>query len=132
MKKQQRPAPERQVDEYGKPTVRVPVDAKGERWATLDAADFDEIVAEGISLTWHYNSAGPKKRWSYVKAHSGAASGGLVMVARVIMGAGPGEIVSYRSGDRLDLRRRNLIVERGKAKRYDAGYCRSASMAVAA
>ncbi|NDW03952.1 hypothetical protein [Jiella pacifica] len=129
MRKQQRPAPERRVDEQGKPIVRVPVDARGEKWATLDAADFDEVVAEGLGLTWHYNSAGPKKRWSYVKAHSSAASGGLVMVARVIMGAGPGEIVSYRSGDRLDLRRRNLTVEPGKAKRYDAGYCRAMDLA---
>ncbi|MBO0904668.1 hypothetical protein [Jiella sonneratiae] len=121
MRKHTRPSPQRCTDEQGTPIARVPVDARGDKWATLDARDFDRIIADGLSLTWHLNSDG--KRRSYVKAHSRTASGGLVTVARVIMGAGPGEIVAYLTGDRLDLRQRNLIVERGKAKRTDAGYC---------
>jgi hypothetical protein len=42
--------------------------------------------------------------------------GGVISIARLIMGAGPGENVKYRDRNRLDLRRSNLYVVPGRAK----------------
>jgi hypothetical protein len=117
MQTNQRPDPIRSRDEQGNPIVRVPVDRKGIQWATLDETNFDRLRASGVSLTWFFNDSG--NGHSYVKADAPGASGRLVSVPRLIMRAGPKEIVRYVTRDRLDLRRRNLTVAKGKAKRTD-------------
>ena len=113
-----RPAPIRSRDTQGNPIVRVPMDREGTRWATLDAADFDRLVAEDISLTWFFNDSG--NGHSYVKAHARGVAGRLLSVPRLILRAGPKEVVRYVTRDRLDLRRRNLTLAKGKAKRTDS------------
>lgn len=45
--------------------------------------------------------------------------GGQATVARLIMDAGPGEIVRYRDRNPLNLRRANLVKVPGKASRRD-------------
>jgi hypothetical protein len=73
---------------------------------TLDAADFDRLMDIGMSPAWFTNGGG------YVRAEAPASFGvpNLVQVARVIMEPPPGCIVKYRDGDRLNLRRSNLLV----------------------
>ena len=48
------------------------------------------------------------------------ATGHLFTPARVLLEAGPGQIVKYRDGDRTNLRRDNLYLASGPAKRCDA------------
>ena len=129
MRTAKRPEPVRATDNTGNPIVRVPMDRKGDRWATLDAEDFDRIVAEGVSMSWHCNDNGAGQ--SYVKAYAPEASGGLVSVPRIVMRAGPKEVVRYVTRDRLDLRRGNLTIAKGKAKREDVAIVRAAREAAA-
>lgn len=56
----------------------------------------------------------------YVRAASNNAKGHCVGVARLIVGAGRGQVVKYEDGDTTNLRRENLWVGRGAAKRCDA------------
>ena len=121
-----RPSPVRTTDEHGTAIVRVPVDRYGHRWAILEAVDFDRLRAQGISPTWFFNRAAPTAspcQLAYVKAHATNATGRLIMVARTILEAGPGERVEYVTSDRLDLRRSNIRLTSGYAKRNDSAFC---------
>lgn len=96
--------------------VWVPLDRRGDRWTMVDAADYDALPATLRNVPWCLNSNGRGR--DYVKAHSALSSGGLVIIARVVLGAGWREAVSYASPDRTDLRRSNISLERStKAKR---------------
>ncbi|MCB8840040.1 hypothetical protein [Aurantimonas sp. VKM B-3413] len=124
MKSSQRPSPMRTHDVYGRAIVRVPMDRNGDRWAIVEAADFDRLVAEGVSLTWFLNASGPSR--AYVKASQAGASGRLVSVPRIILRAGPKEVVRYVTTDHLDLRHSNLRLAKGRAKRADGAIVRAA------
>lgn len=121
MKANRRPDPIRCRDDSGREIVKVATDAEGRRWATLYADDFDRLAMMGLSRTWFFNHSGGG--YWYVKAHAPSASGSLVSVARLILEMGPKEVVRYLNGDHLDLRRENLGVRSGWAKRTDAEIC---------
>lgn len=76
--------------------------------ATVDADAFDRLMAEGVSDQWFVGHDGGGR--DYVCVANPERRGGLNMVARLILGPGPGGIVRYRNGDRMDLRWFNLMV----------------------
>lgn len=94
-------------DERGQPIAIVPL-ANGHS-ARLDRCDWESLLQRGITGNWTFNEVG--KGHAYVRAK--ALGKKLVMIAREILGARPGEIVGYRNGDRTDLRRSNLLLSRG-------------------
>lgn len=70
---------------------------------------------EGVRGRWFLNHNGFGKL--YVRARCG---GNTVMVARMLTGAGKGEVVSYRNGDPLDLRTENLESRQRPKQKADA------------
>lgn len=107
------------TDERGRDIVRVPVDETGLRHALVDADDFDRLQSTGLTGVFFVVNNG--KGQLYVRTGCTDVSGGQVTVARAILGLGRGEVVRYRAGDRLDLRRCSIQSERGAAKRDDMG-----------
>lgn len=55
----------------------------------------------------------------YVRAGAWGMSGNQVTVSRALLGLGRRQVARFYTSDRLDLRRRNLEVGRGNAKRND-------------
>lgn len=107
--------PERFTDENGAELVRVPL-AKDAGFATVDADDYDRLIAQGLPSQWSFNrnaKTGP----GYVKA--AVSRDNSRVIARAIVGAGSKQQVSYRDRDRLNLRRENLRVTFGGRGRYD-------------
>lgn len=83
-------------------------------FVTLDEPDFDRIVASGIAPRWVLNEAFPG--FYYVRCYQPDVAGKLGLVARHVLQAGQGQVVKYRDGDRLNLRRSNLYLTTGRAK----------------
>lgn len=81
---------------------------------TIDRDDFDRLMSRGLSMNWYLSGNG--KGNHYVCVHH-QRLGNIVPVAREIIQAGRGEVVRYRSRDRLDLRKANLTRSEGAAKR---------------
>lgn len=81
---------------------------------TIDRDDFDRLVRLGLSLNWFLSGDGQGRYYVCVRH---PRLGNIVPVAREIMRAGRGEVVRYRSRDRLDLRKSNLTRSEGAAKR---------------
>lgn len=102
---------QRFLDERGRQYAQVPI-AGTELFALVDGADLDDLL-EIAPLPWWYNDNG--RGQSYVKHHQPGVRGRRGRVARKITGAGQGQIVRYLNGDRLDLRRANLTIGRGRA-----------------
>jgi hypothetical protein len=93
----------------GSPIVLVPVRG-GALPATVDAEDFDRLVAVGISPMWLFNKARQGKAYVRAGHPRQEATGGLVTIARLIMEAPAGNRVRYWDGDTLNLRRENLYL----------------------
>jgi hypothetical protein len=85
--------------------VHVPL-ASGQE-AILDIDAYHDLRRQGISGRWFAHPTGNGYR--YVKCQKGGAQ---VSVARLIVGAMPGEIVRYRNGDALNLLSSNLYVSK--------------------
>jgi len=79
--------------------------------AELRAEDFQMLLAAGVSRTLYLNFS---ESIGYVRAH--LLGQNTVSVARFVAGARRGEIVHYRDGNRLNLRRENLELGCGKAR----------------
>jgi len=109
----------RTTDGRGRDIVKVPLDNAELRWAVVDAEDFDRLQNAGLTGLWFAVNDGGDRL--YVRTTCVDVSGGQVTVARAILGLGRGEVVRYRAGDRLDLRRCSIQSERGAAKRDDMG-----------
>lgn len=102
------------TDDRGAP-VAVILLASGES-ARLDAHDWERLLLRGVTPNWTLNTTA--RGHAYVRAQR--SRGNLVMVAREVLDARPGEIITYRNGDRTDLRRSNLqIAKGGRAKATD-------------
>jgi len=79
------------------------------RFAVVDAVDFDQLVAAGVSANWHIGV--DDRGADHVRIRSAKPERfPVVSVARLITGAGPRERITFRDGDRLNLRRENLRV----------------------
>ncbi len=109
----------------GPGVVHVPL-ANANEPAIIDSDAFDKLTAAGVSLCWTLNTAGDRQH-RYVRAPASGVTGGLVTVARIVMDAGPGQIVRYRDGDPLNLTRSNLYLTSGSAKRTDSAAFRDPS-----
>lgn len=129
MHKMKRP-PIHKRSALGARTVHVPL-ANNERCAVLDEEDFIWLIANGLTGNWTFNNASPG--FSYVRAPC-AKTGNIVTVARLIIGAGRGQAVKYRDGDRMNLRRANLYLSAAKHAKHgnpflgfdeDAGFSES-------
>lgn len=111
------------VDERGRECLKVPLGGRrgGERFAIVEARDYQRIREAGAIGSWYWNSNGKGKGRGYVRTcvPIGGGKWSLVQVARIIDGTGAKAIVRYANGDTLDLRSSNLLWERGKAKRND-------------
>jgi hypothetical protein len=100
------------LNEGGRDLVRVELSNARGLFATLDADDYERFVAAGHSTNWFLNGVGSSR---YVRFNSPDVLGGIGTVARVITGTPHRHVVRYRNGDRLDLRRANLLLTQGFA-----------------
>lgn len=80
--------------------------------ATISRVDLAELTRDGVSLNWYLKVA---RGNGYVCAYDAAHLGGNQTIARRLLGAGRYEAVSYRDGDRTNLRRENLYLGRSPA-----------------
>lgn len=101
--------PIRTTDPDGTPVVRVPL-AKGKGWAVLLAEDFDKLMSLGFSSRWCLNSSGTGHAYVRCGHSHREATGGLLTVARLIMGGANKACVRYHDEDRTNLRRGNLYL----------------------
>lgn len=102
------------VDVDGTPIVKVEMSNRPGWFALVNLIDFEDLLLGGVTLPWFVNRNG--SGLEYVRFTRNGVAGRLASVAPRIMRPGKGWIVTYRNGDRLDLRRRNLEVTRGNAK----------------
>lgn len=82
--------------------------------ALVDSRDLRDLEERGVTGAWFLADNG--QGLPYVRAKGRT---NLITVARAIAQAGPDEQVRYRNGNRLDLRRSNLLVtprERGRRR----------------
>lgn len=86
--------------------------AKGHGIVELHAEDFEALLQSGFSgnLCLNHNNHG---NW-YVRASQ--VGGNTVSVARLVTRAGRHQVVRYRDGNRLNLRRSNLYLDLGRSK----------------
>ena len=103
------------IDENRKKVVHLPLDDKAKRYAILFEADYQNLIDLGLSPRWRV-----KKDRGVIRVMVwNRATGYEVAVARLIVGAGPKQSVTYANGNPLDLRASNLVVGLGKALRND-------------
>lgn len=134
---QAREAARRVTAPDGGPIVLVPVPGSLDP-VTVDEADYDLILSHGFSPTWFLNGVGAKYR--YVRTHRRASVGATnnVQVARLVVPEVPrGCVIKYADGNRLNLRRANLMVvpqasrAKGRERRWMAEDAPLASCAAA-
>jgi len=95
------------------PIVRIELGNRAGQFATFDRRDFDTPRDNGFPLSIFLNSAGPGR--DYVRFSTRRFLGNLETPARLLKGAGPGEVVRYRDGDSTNLRQCNRYVAKGYA-----------------
>jgi hypothetical protein len=105
----------RTSDTDGRAIVRVEMANQRGFFAVMDAADFDDWIKAGRSPRMITNKNGPMTGTYRVVVYDRSVAGGLAGVARAILGLGKGQVVQYLNSDRLDLRRCNLAIRRGRA-----------------
>ncbi len=86
--------------------------------AVVDREDLERLMAERFPFNWFALTDGQGNRYVGVRH---PRLGNVVTVAREIMQAARGEVISYRTPDRLDLRKSNLERRGGPAKRSLVG-----------
>lgn len=84
---------------------------------TIEADDYALLLGAGLSRPWVLNSNGRGR--SYVRTSLPGIVGNLVSPARAFLGIGPNVVVRYEDGDPTNLRRSNLNVQPGQARRQD-------------
>ena len=90
--------------------VRVEMTNRPGVFAIVDRDDFTTWTDQGHSTRWFFNGTGQHK---YVRTYDPECAGGTVSVVRLMFQPAQGRIVRYRNGNRLDLRRENIIVTGG-------------------
>jgi len=91
--------------------ILVPINVLGQqRWVKIDKASFEALPKAAREAAWFLVRSSRKLRSGREDRSYGVRVGPQVRVARLIVDAGPGEVVSHINRDRLDLRRSNLRV----------------------
>jgi hypothetical protein len=93
----------------GRAVVHVPL--AGEGFALLDADDADRLAAAGVKLTGAHLVELDHGSQHVALPSQQPDRFPVVLLARLVTGATPGQRVRYLSGNRLDMTRRNLKVE---------------------
>lgn len=114
-KHRQQAAPQFTTDADGNRLAHIALAHTHER-ATLHAEDYERVLAQGFSPYWAIASTGGRHRYVLVQARSPSNVGRSLTVARLVAQAGKGQRVGYADGDRLNLRRENLVLIKGPAK----------------
>ncbi|MFK2904839.1 hypothetical protein ISP17_12820 [Dyella ginsengisoli] len=114
-KHRQQAAPQFTADADGNRLAHIALAHTHER-ATLYAEDYERVLAQGFSPYWAIASTGGRHRYVLVQARSPSNIGRSLTVARLVAQAGKGQRVGYADGDRLNLRRENLVLVKGPAK----------------
>lgn len=118
MKKiKQRAATTFTIDSNGQRLAHVALAETNQR-ATLYAGDLERVLADGWSPFWSYTSTdktAPHRRYVLVYAYNAEGRPRSLTVARLVAEVSKGQRVKYADGDRLNLRRENLLVKRGAA-----------------
>lgn len=83
--------------------------------ATLLAEDLERLLAAGLSPHWSFAGSNGEARYIVVYVCGPQGRKRATTIARLIAGAGKGQVVTYADGDRLNLRRDNLLVRSGAA-----------------
>ena len=107
------PAHARDID--GKEIVLIPL-ANHSEPAKILREDFETLSAAGYTQNWTFNAraSGPGAR-RYVRCAAHDRKGNLTRVARLVLNTPRGRVVKYRDGNRLNLRRDNLLLSAGCA-----------------
>ena len=98
----------------GETVFRVPLSNRAGLHATVCQDGLDIIQSKDIrSLFMSTDGSG---QYAYVSFYDPWSAGEMATLARLLVGAGRGQRVRYRDGDRTNLRLSNLRIERGAAK----------------
>ncbi len=113
-KTKERRKPVRTTDPDGTPVVLVPI-KHSDLCATVNEEDFDRMMEAGFSDQWWFEETYPGCK--YVRVTDPSLASNNLTISRLVVEAGARQIVKYRDGDRLNLRRENLYTLVGHAKR---------------
>ena len=102
------------TDNTGVELAKVPLTSRDQH-ATLYADDYRRLMAAGWSPYWAQASTGKKHEYVLVSARNPKGRRRSLTVARLVAEVGKGLTVSYADGDRLNLRRDNLLIRKGTA-----------------
>jgi len=108
-----RRVPERLLCEDGEEIILVS-GRKGQLFQA-DAADFDRLMALGVSDQWFTHGNGKGNIYVQAQVYR-AGKGRPETIARLILDLGWGKNVRYRDGNPCNLCRSNLYTEKGYAK----------------
>jgi len=92
--------------------------AETDQRVTLYAHDLERVLAAGWSPFWSYTRTGKpgsRRRYVLVNARNPKDGQRTLTVARLVAEAGKRQVVRYVDGDTLNLRRENLLVQKGIA-----------------
>lgn len=108
------------TDEHGTPCIRIALSNSPGTFAIIDQHSFTDLVSQGLTGPWFLNSNGTGRNYVRIAVPvEGRRSGTNLLVARLIIGAGPHTVVRYANGNPLDLRFANLAWRKGKSGRTD-------------
>jgi hypothetical protein len=108
------------TDENRNKIALIPLNRGKWGYAIINFEDLQFLQELGLSFCWS-----KLPRVGYITAPAFYAPGFRLSPARVLMDAGPRQVVRYRNGDVTDLRKANLFVEEGgSAKRRDREHLR--------
>ena len=108
------------ADEHGTPCFRIPLSNAPGTFAIIDQHTFSSLRSQGLTSPWFLNGNGTGRSYVRIAVPVESSRGGTnLLVARLILGAGPRTVVRYANGNSLDLRFLNLAWRKGKSGRTD-------------
>lgn len=82
-------------EENGRTIYQVPL-SNTDQEATIYKEDWQALMSIGVSNCWALHPKG------YISVAAYRAHGGNILVGRAMLDAGPGEIVKYKDGNKLN------------------------------
>ena len=103
-------------DDDGSEIVLVEIVCRPGVFAKLDRVDFERWTAAGREPRFILSRNGPYTGTYRVGFANRDVRGGFAGLARELLGAEPGQVVTYLDGNQLNLRRSNLVLRTGRAR----------------